>query len=192
MDFIGGWGGVVLNCLFSDFCTPISSCSVCAPDLWHSSYSGFSFTASRIQTTAHSCPLRVNPASFFEFLFSFSRVYIIMKLPNRQYARGNLSDPMNFWKCLILPYHSDSQKGKWNHYKHLNWWKLMEKISYRRTEKPNKKGNPDIIDSAHSKIEAGRTKRELMLADPSPGPDHLRETEATGNTHNKGQILLEG
>lgn len=82
-----------------------------------------------------------------------------MKLPKKDYGRDKLSDPLYFWKSLILLYHSDSQQEKGNHRKHLNRENLIENISYinnGRTEKPNKqKGNPDIIDSGYSQRSLG-------------------------------------
>lgn len=148
IDFIF-WGGV-LNCLFLEPSVLLFQADMFVLQAWGIVLIlDFPSLPSRIGSTAPSCPLGVDPASFLNSSLAFLE-YIIIKLPEKDYARDKLSDSMNSQKYLYLAISLNFLTGKVKPLKHLNRGNLMEKIGYinnGRAKKPNKeKGNAIIRD----------------------------------------------
>ena len=151
---------------------------------------------SGIGSTAPSCSLGVDPASFLNSSLAFLE-YIIIKLPEKDYARDKLLDSMNSQKYLYLAISLKFLTGKVKPLKHLNRGSLTEKIgciNNGRTKKPNKgKGNPIITDCGHSQSSLGwRDKARGGVQQIPPLGQVTQEKLEPERTHSKGQIPLQG
>lgn len=121
------WGGGVLNCLFLESSVLLFQADMFVLQAWGIVLIlDFPSLPSRIGSTTPSCPLGVDPASFLNSSLAFLE-YIIIKLPEKDYARDKLSDSMNSQKYLYLAIWLNFLTGKVKPLEHLNRGNFMEK-----------------------------------------------------------------